>query len=372
MTPRLFCFAQLFSAGFCLFCILTQAQLVEPASCLQLEGLLIDLATQQPVSDAQLFAKLPSGRIKLMRTTNSGTFSAKVPCGATAIFIDKPGYRSQIMQLNQVKAETIHVLIPLLAIEGQSSDRPYLQTEQTDFVHQNSVAGTERLDSLTMQHGLFMITDAIHNKPLKADVCFFFTKSGKKTCAKTDSQGHLQFDFVQADIIAVEITASGYQKYAGNLIVSLLDGRLLQHEIKLQRELTVLSVRTDRAKQCELRSNNKVIKLTNLPGSPGWFSTYDALPKRYVLVVTNQNGITQQSIELSSGFNYASITKPIFSSPKTAPKNATETGELLLSGLIRPDSIPMIYFEQGSYQLRSDSQEVLKQVANYLRTHQRC
>lgn len=352
-----------------------QAQMPAPTSCLRLEGIVIDYSNQQPLSDAKLFAKLPTSRKRIGSTSDSGQFLIEAPCEAIAILIERAGYRPQLIPLLQSKPQRVITLIPLVAIERQGNDKTYLQTEQTHYVQQSSEERVNKADSITVQHGAFAVTDAVRNTPLQAQTCFFFTKNGAKKCVSTDLKGHFNFDFDQADIVAVEVSAAGYQTYAGNLVVESLDGRLVEHKIQLQRELTLLSVRADSVTNCELHIKDQTFTLINIPGHSGWFSSFEILPGRYELAITKHKRVVKQFIKLSSGLNYVDIVKSksdatVHSAFIGASTGASHINESPIQKLNLPKSIPMIYFEQGSYQLRIDSQEVLREVATYLKNNQ--
>ncbi len=217
--------------GLCLGGMTTLAQESDNTLCLRVKGIVVDYATHRPLSDAKLFAKLPTGRKRISISSKSGDFIAEAPCEATAILIERTGYRSQILSLHQPSVlhdtQAVVILIPLVAIEHQGNDRTYLQTEQTDYIQHSSALKVNKTDSNAVQHSLFMIKDAIRDTPLQAKACFFFTKNGDKKCLNSDSKGLFKLDFTQTDIVAVEVTSSGYQTYAGNLIVEALDGRFL-------------------------------------------------------------------------------------------------------------------------------------------------
>ncbi|MFD1139904.1 OmpA family protein [Larkinella insperata] len=354
---------------------LAQAQFTELPACLHIEGKIVDYVTNSPLANAKLYVKSPTNRVKVAQSDATGWFEGEISCTANELIIEKAGYRSQNMHLRQ-KGEsdltTIAVFIPLLAVERQGKDKPYLQTEQTDYVHRNTASSAEKISKGAGQHSIFMIKDAVLNSPIEARVCFFFTKESYMDCKESDSNGQVEYDFKEADIVALEVSAVGYQTFAGNLIVDAIDGRVLKHKIQLQRELTVLTVQTTATSQCKLRADNKEITLSKIPGKPGWFCTYKVRPQLYELVITDQSRTTRQSITLNNGLNYVQLSKKKVETSTSLLSTVDNTNYSIHSSiapLFSPDSIPMIYFQQGSYLLRSDSQEVLKQVAIYLKAH---
>jgi outer membrane protein OmpA-like peptidoglycan-associated protein len=358
---------KLFLLWLCAIPLLVRGQQAD-SLCLRLQGTLLDYATHQPLNAARLLAKTATGRQRVGMSSDSGTFSVSLPCGTTALSIERTGYRSQTISIrlsaNQ-RNKSVTVMIPFIPVDRQNQDTPYLQTEQTSYVQSDGTVS----DSNAVQHNTFLVTDAILGKPLSSSVCFFYTKTGEKRCLGTNALGKLERDFDQKDIIALEVRATGYQPYDGNLIVEQLNGQSLQHEIRLQRELTLFSVNAPNATYCELRTPIKIIPLLAVSGFVNQYVSYDAAPGSYELMVRYGDKVTRRPVRLATGLNTITINQPAQNiapaSVVVAPLEAVTAGP----ALVLPDSIPMIYFEQGSYQLRSDSQAVLKQIAQYMKTH---
>ncbi|GAB4027366.1 OmpA family protein [Spirosoma koreense] len=350
-------------------------QVTDPESCFHLEGKVIDYKTHEPLNKADLFAKLPTGLRKVSVSKYNGQFLASIPCEAKAIIIERTGYRRQILTLhypdNHLPTRRVTTLIPLVTVDHQDRDKTYLQTEQTEYVQQISDPKSDKNTKL-LQHGIFTITDAVRQTPQQAHVCFYFTKNSEKKCIETDYKGQLKLDFNQADIIAVEVEAAGYQTYKGNLLVEKLDGRTVKHNIGLQRELTIISIQDDKATSCELIGQNKTVSIASVQGRSGWFSSFDVSPGNYELVVKQTKQTIRQTVKLYDGLNYK-LFVPLKSDSAITSGNVTRVSvppnKRPASRLLLPDSIPVIYFEQGSYQLRSDSQEVLREVAHYLKNN---
>jgi outer membrane protein OmpA-like peptidoglycan-associated protein len=365
-------------ASLALFGTVAQAQIVDTTSCLHIQGVVVDYTTKAPLPNVQLFAKLTAGRTKLGSTEIGGRFMSDMPCETLALVIERVGYRPQTISIQsdslaQKYQQGVALLIPLIAVDKQRNDQTYLQTEQKDYVLQDSTTKNTESAKPSVQHGLFVVTDAIQRKSVQANVCFIYTKTGDRRCLDTDAAGRVNLAFDQADIIAIEATAFGYQRYEGNLIVESLDGRLSTHAIQLQRELTILSVDAENATRCALFADNKKYLLTAVPGQTRWFSNYELQPQMYELVVTRPGptGITKKMVQLKSGLNALSLksdTPTIAASASV--DNAAITGITSTVIPLKIDSLPMIYFEQSSYKLRTDSQVVLTQVAHYLKAHQ--
>lgn len=359
-----------------IFPLLAQAQQANITVCLRIQGKVIDQVTHQPLSTAHLVAQTDKGQISVGISEDLGKFSGILPCGTITLLIKRVGYRPQTIPVRFPKTtseSSAVILIPLVPVDKQDTDTPYLQTEQTSYIQDNNSSPDQsNPDTNRIQHNLFLVTDAIQKKPVPATVCFFFTKSGTKQCLEKNAAGRFPIDFKQKDIIALEVRAAGYQPYAGNMVIEQLDGRSLKHEIRLQRELTTLTVHAPDASQCELHSKNQTIILSSLTGYKDHYVTYGLEPGSFELTVSYPTQQVQQRIQLHSGLNFTTLAQP---PPKslgnTARANVTaSTPSAIYQTLTpQPDSIPLIYFEQGSYQLRNDSQAVLTQVVDYLKAN---
>ena len=366
---------------FLLYFTLSSTGIARSAPCLRLAGVVQDYATRQPLA-ATLFLKTATGRIRAATSAEgSGAFSMAITCPVTALIVERDGYRPQSLPIDNggTASDAVHVLIPLVAVVRQTSDRPYQQSEQTFYEQQSQTNAGHR-----SQRGTFVIVDALTNTPLQAQTCLFSTNTQTKRCFDTDRSGQFETRFDQRDIVAMEVSATGYQPYAGNLIVERLDGRTLRHDIRLLRQLTLVAVfvgiPSAGLPRCELRTEGgaKVIPLMAVPGSQGWFCSYDLLPQRYQLLVRDAQGreIRREPLALKAGLNTQRIVLnkapalPIAMSgnPKvdaaTPPAAPAPRRKWQL-----PDELPLIYFAQSSYVLSDDSKDVLQQVAEYLHRH---
>ncbi|RYF48017.1 MAG: OmpA family protein [Cytophagaceae bacterium] len=248
----------------------------------------------------------------------------------------------------------ITIIIPLLPVDAQDVDKPYLQTEQTHIEQK-----TAKDHHAQSRVDLFTIVDAQTNRLLPVSACFFFTKNGRRRCLNGTDSHPISIIFSEVDIIAIEVSSPGYQPYQGNLIVSELTGRSQQHIIRLVRELTLLSVRHNAANyHCELRRPNEKspIPLTLVKGQPATFATYNVEPIPYTLVILDhtQTIREQRPITLTSGLNVVDVD---------------HLPEATAGYAFNPDSLPPIYFEQSSFVLRSDAKTVLMQTTSYLNQH---
>ena len=350
--------------------------------CVRLVGVVQDFATHKPLS-ASLSARSASGRAVLGRSAEgTGQFAVDIACTATALLIERSGYRPQRLPLNLTATAPggdVYVVIPLVAVDQQGTDRPYLQTEQKHYVQPAGSNATGQV-----QHSAFAVADALTQTPLRAQVCLFFTKTGKKTCLNTDVGGQCAIDFRDNDIVAIEVKSTGYQAYEGNISVEQLGGPALHHTVRLLRELVLLSVQgSPGAVRAELRRANQrtLTLLASVANRPGVFAAADLLPDRYELRLLDQAAtvLYRQTLTIVPGLNVQTVTLP--PTAKTAvqtlaparPASTTTVpasmGETPTSAPILADNLPILFFGESSYALSDAARATLQQVAAYLKQH---
>ncbi|MEZ0540568.1 OmpA family protein [Fibrella arboris] len=351
--------------------------------CLRLLGVVQDVSTHQPLA-AKLLVRSTNGATLVSNSVaGTGQFAVDIACTATVLLIERAGYRTQRLPLNPASftaADEAYVVIPLVATDQQGVDRPYLQTEQTHYVQPKSSDITGQV-----QHSVFAITDALTGRPLQAQVCFVFTKTGQRTCLSTDAIGNCATDFTTKDIVALEVQATGYQPYQGNISVEQLGGVAHRHTVRLLRELVLLSVQSEPAQagsgvKAILRAagNKTPVVLASAASRPGLFTAYDVPPDQYELLLINQQKavLAQQTITVSAGLNVQTVAlparrpvtetpRPTGISPVSSPASTTTAPDTV----VLADNLPVLFFDEGSCALTSEAQAILGRVGSYLQQH---
>ena len=349
-------------------------------NCLKLTGVVHDYATRKPL-EATFFLKTPGGRVRVGQSEGgTGRFSLVVNCQATALLVERTGYRPQHLPLmagiTGDRATPTGVFIPLVAVNQRATDKAYEQSEQRHYEQQAGTPNGQR-----PQRGVFVVSDALTGTPLLVKACLFSTTGEPKRCFDTNSQGQFEAGFSQRDIVAVEIQKPGYQSYQGNIAVEQLDGQVRRHEIKLVRELTLAVVRlaqTRKASRCELRGNGMAtaVQLMPVPGAEGQFCTYTLLPGSYELALSDATGAVwhRRAVVVQAGLNVFSVPERIASG--TAVASPSEKQELVKASSVGPrrvyrlpDELPLLYFDQGSYLLDDDDRDMLRQVGAFMKAH---
>ncbi len=370
-----------------IFLLITVAHCAE-AQCLQLRGFVTDFTTKQPVSEAKVFIKEGTKRIAIGQSDATGRYAVAIPCGTAVLLVEKRGYRTLVVPINynqSVSDGTEFVVSwPLIPLDKQVNDRPYSQAEQKDFV----LKDTSKTNTQATTRK-FRISDAIDDSPVAGKICLFYTKNGKKECFSTNlTQQTFDISFINKDIVALEASAEGYQSYNGNLIVDQLDGQARLYEIKLSRELTILSVTLT-----EPKTPYRIIVKTS--AQTGWtdlkaigggnrFYGMVSAGETYELCILNEKRqvTTLETVSIKTGFNYFILTpksppppeippKPVVLAKSESPKAKEVAPEpskpISTTPLTLSSNEYVVYFEQSNYELRPEAIGELDKIAVWLR-----
>jgi outer membrane protein OmpA-like peptidoglycan-associated protein len=349
--------------------------------CLRMTGKLVDVNTQNPIQEAVFYSIIDKTKKEIGRISGKTDFQISLPCDAQILGIESPNYRPVQLKLNHTNGKNggnaeWYFPIFLVSKDLQAIDKPYAQNEQKHFEMKSK---KDSAQSQPFVSRIFKVTDALNpNEMLDAQICLFYTKSGKKDCFEIAQNTYKELTFSDLDIVAFEVKGNGYQTYNGNLILDKLDGQQKVYEIKVVKELTILSVNIQSKSndfQCFL-SNNQGQKVPLQSSSNNRFYGYFS-PDNYTLIV--QSNLTKsiafsKKIELKLGLNTEYIDllieKELVITPK--PKTAiivNEKPEIKDTvSLNLTDHRLTIYFAQGDYKLDQNSEKQLKALSHYLET----
>jgi len=296
-----------------------------------------------------------NGKFKaLFQTKMDGSYEVTLSCETTSILVEAPGYLSQTITLSFIeKVENERFLVPirLVAIEKQTGDRPYFQTEQKQITMDNTKLMTGTATRF------FEITDAFTEKKLDADLCLFYTKSGVKDCNVVSSETGLKVVFLAADIIAIEVKAKGYENYFGNLIMTDLNGQQSPYQIRLCRKINLLSLTVKNNTQrinFSLRAEKEIV-LTSNDGSHFWSEILPNKQYRFQISTIEGNVLNSKSIHTSEGLNFYSLDlkQPL----RSVERTKSLTMPIVVSNV--NEHKRKLYFDQSSYTLREVNKQVL-------------
>ncbi len=358
------------------------------AQCLQLRGFVTDFTTKQPLAEAKISIKEGTKRTAIGQSDATGRYTVAIPCGTAVLLVEKRGYRTLVVPINynqRVANGTEFVVSwPLIPLDKQVNDRPYSQAEQKDFVLKDTSKTTTQATTRK-----FRISDAIDDSPVAGKICLFYTKNGQKNCFSTTlDQQTFDVSFINKDIVALEVSAEGYQSYNGNLIVEQLDGQARLYEIKLSKELTILSVtlaESPKSYQIIVKTANQVgwTDLRAIGGGNRFYGMVSA-GQTYELCILDdkKQPVNLEKINIKTGFNYfvlnpktlpppESPSKPIVltkSEPPKVKESAPEPSKPISTTPITLSSNEyIVYFDQSNYELRPEAISKLDKIAMWLR-----
>ena len=349
--------------------------------CLRMTGKLVDVNTQNPIQEALFYSIIDNTKREIGKISGKIDFQITTPCEAHSLVIESPNYRPVQLKLNSIIQKNggnteWYFPIFLVSKDLQAIDTPYAQNEQKHYEMKSKKDSTQ---SQPFVSRIFKVTDALNpNISLNTQVCLFYTKSGKKDCFDIAQNTYKELIFNDLDIIAFEVKGNGYQTYDGNLILDKLDGQQKVYEIKVVKELTILSVNIQ-SNSNEFQSylaNNQGQKISLKSISNNKFYGYFS-PDNYTLIF--QSNLTKsivfsKKIELKLGLNTEyidlSVEKELVIAPKPkSPVIVNEKPEKKDTvSLNLTDHRLTIYFAQGDYKLDQNSEKQLKALSNYLET----
>ncbi len=353
------------------------------AECARLVGTVRDADTQKPVA-ARLFGKVGNRKIQLGETDATGKYRVEVDCDSKELIVEASHYQSLKLPLSLDGKGTLEYFVPLTlrALEKQVSDLPYEQSEQSHFVL-NTAGGEEK----SVSTRLVRVSDVSTNQAVSAEVCLFFTKTQKKVCQKLDTaRPTWEVVFSDKDIIALEVRATGYQPYNGNLIMDQLNDSKRLYEIKLQPQVSILSLTLGKTRenvQSRLAdATNQTLKMEK--NGTKYFSATITPPQRYrveLLDEANQLLHEEYPATLTAGLNlrYIEIPEPkkkieqeaVASRNKMQLSNSASNTQSHDSTITRINTVTdkkteLVHFAQSDYKLKPVEQWKLEQMAEWL------
>lgn len=327
--------------------------------CPILRGTIADLRSQAPITEARMRIKTRE-KVEYVNVMN-GKYQTNLPCTNASIIIEAKGYSTLSMTYTQSQhlagASDYYVPFNLLPIVHQTSDEPYVQSEQSHTELQN-----RPINSQHISNRVFRVTDAYTEKLLPATVCLYYTQTARKDCFVSNASQQPVITFSEPDIIAVEVDVPGYQPYKGNLILDHLDNQTRTYTIRLQREVTVVSVTSPGENYAyTLSRESRSVDFKRIDKSH--FYQF-AEPGIYQLSCTDSEGvlIDKKNVEITTGLN---ILAGFIEKKNTIVKS--RGGAVPLTPVVTslPD-INRLYFDQSEYQLRPASRNKLDSLAAWL------
>ncbi len=352
------------------------SQPVPPARSLRLLGYAGDVYTSARLEGATLYASIGKQRKKLAESDKEGSFSMEYPPEATALIVEKTGYRTLViataMPWDSLSPPPFFIRLPMIPLDKQAPDKPYLQSQQEDFVLEVKQTNKNKLTRI------FKVTNALTDQPVEvASICLDYTKVEKKECHTISPDTSAQpVTFLEADIVSVVVESNGYQTYRGNLILDKMDGSTSTYEIRLTPEITLLTMNvTNYPSEMQGRLVSPDGDTTYL--SKGADRAYYAFGKvgEYSIRIGNGQGVLLHSekVTLQKGLNLRTIkiadafrtaAPPARAVSRTAPKSIPVVRATPLADTTRTITL---YFAQSDYVLLPEACQLLDQLVMLLR-----
>ena len=352
-----------------LFCVVFLfSSIFLKGQCLNLNAQLKNIDTKLPVMGASFWFSDGVQRRFLGKTIND-TIDLHLPCNAQKLFVNANGYREYSISLNNSTNSNndLHWIFPVLLVpEGQQiSDRPYSQREQKYFELKN-----EGKNGSPFAIRSFTVIDAIKQIVIPASICIVSTKSGIKDCFEVKGKLSKEIKFTENDIIALEVKATGYQNFNGNLIVEKLDNKRGIYEIKLNKEQTVLSLIVNNSPKsiiCELITGSESVLMSKSDNNRFSASITPDKPYKIRIKSSEKGFIFEEAIVPKVGINTKYISIKTFEEPLKnieiiQPNNSAVSESIPFS--LKDKYI--LLFDQSQYILKPEAKKILDELSPYL------
>lgn len=354
---------------------------LQPPDCLaqslRLTGTVSDVNSRNKIMGATLYAQVDERRKKIAESGQEGTFRLEYPVAGNALVVEKTGYRTLVIPLAIQPAKQgdapFFVPLPLIPLDQQATDKPYMQSEQKDFTLNTGKASQQKVTRV------FKTLDALNGQTVhRATLCLQYTKIERKECHEmTQAAPAPRVTFGEADIVSVVVESPGYQTYRGNLILDTMDGSSSIYEIKMTPEITVLTMNITNAsfenRYLLVSPAGDTISMRRGAGK----SVYAFCPDgTYSLRVNTALGgqLYREVIQLGKGLNYRTLTLPppgqrIVLPPSSPTKTTAPVVPMAVDAVPLADSVRMItlYFSQSDYDLQPEACRQLDKLVLLLR-----
>lgn len=352
----------------------------QPPECLaqsvRLQGYVNDVYSQNRIGGAMMYTMVDKQRIKLTESDPKGTFRLDYPENSPVLIVEKTGYRTLVIPHTRQPDATgdlaFFVPLPLIPLDQQAMDKPYMQSQQQDFT-----LNTEKVSQQPVNR-VFTIRDALTGQMIqRGTLCLQYTKVERKACFEiTPAVPSPSVAFEEADIVSVVVESVGYQTYQGNLILDKMDGRSSSYEIKITPEITLLTMNVSNAPR---QSQYLLVSTTGdtiamHQGAEKSVYAY-CTEGTYSLRVRTAQGVPlhREVVALSKGLNYRTlILSPSSQSIPARGLPASKTTPLVpVPGNVVPlaDTARRItlYFIQSEYDLQPEACAQLDRLVLLLR-----
>jgi len=358
-------------------CLPVLAPFESVAQSLHLQGYVSDAYSRKPIVGATIFAGVGQQRKKITESGFEGRYQLEYSADGQTLIVKKAGYRTLvILTLKQPAAPgnlPFFVLLPLIPLDQQATDKPYMQSQQQDYTLATEAKKPQKVIRI------FSVQDAINGQEIhRATLCLEYTKVEKKDCQEiTPSAPSPSVTFEEADIVSVVVESAGYQPYHGNLILDKMDGSRSRYEIKMTPEITLLTMNMTNA---PLQSRYLLISTTG-----DTIAMHQEQEKSvfafcaegsYSLRISTVQGapLHREVVQLSKGLNYRTLS--LTPSPQSKPTPAPSAPKTTKVTPVAVDAVPLadtarrvtLYFIQSEYELQPEACQQLDRLVLLLRS----
>lgn len=321
----------------------------------QLLGVVRDATTQQTLSAEINVVNAENGKIssiKSIETQVDGSFKIDLSKNDFILKIKVKGYliSSVRMNVSQVETPFFYCEIPLVKEDAQQLDQLYLQASTQKGYSVEASQSTKNSKSIHV----FQALDGVDNKVVTAKFRLVSTQNNKEDSYETTSEKpSFEVNFTQKDIVAVEVTKDGYQKFLGNLIIETLDNKTHQSSAKLIGSLAFLNIIN--------KTNFTELSLVKLDQTESPVLLKDINKINF--------GLLKVGAKYSATLNHNIVKEFVANEGINQVILEQETTQNVIKDIekINETENQVLYFEQATVTLKEDSKKLLDEVLNKMK-----
>lgn len=335
-----------------------------------IKGIVRDLKNKMPLA-AQVKVIYADANIDAQEiiTKGDGSFELKALQKNCILQAKADGYivSNVMMNLENLIITTSVVVEMPLVLSSKSKNNRYI----VEFTEKKQ---GEAIQKEPHSKQVFQALDAVDGSAIAAQFRLIGSDRSDIVNTKTSKEESIfEHSFMKKDNVLLEVTAEGYQKFLGNLVIDKFDEIAHQNTAKLIKSVSFLNLLVVIKNKTDLQSvelfdssTQKPVKLSK--NGDLYFSMLE-IDKNYQIKVNNrETGEVLKDFMALEGINQIIIN--VESKPKAAEIAQTDKNIQLEKQAFKTEKksaawegVETIYFDQSSCTLKQDAKGILEQIS---------
>jgi outer membrane protein OmpA-like peptidoglycan-associated protein len=334
------------------------------------KGIVRDLKTKMPLA-AQIKIIYADSNIEIQETIakGDGSFELKTLQKNCVLQAKADGYivSNVMMNLeNLIITTSVVVEIPLV-LSSKSKNNRYI----VEFTEKKQ---GEVIEKEPHSKQVFQALNAVDGSAIAAKFRLIGSDRSDIVNTKTSLEESIfEHSFMKKDNVLLEVTADGYQKFLGNVVIDKFDEIAHENTAKLIKSVSFLNLLIVIKNKAALQNveifDNSTQKPVKISRNGDLYFTMLEIDKNYQIKVNNtETGEVLKDFIALEGINQIIIN--IESKPKAAETAQAEKNVQLEKQAFKSEKktatwegVETIYFDQSSCSLKQDAKGILEQIS---------